>query len=166
DQAMGMIRAENISGLVHLRNVTGTIYASSFSGNVFIERAVETPTRSNGRWRRGWQRYLPFSPSTGSILAKSISGNVKVDLVRLEGASLNRMEFGSTAGNVEVKMPASLGAMVDMETTVGQVDTDFPLTVIKNVTGIGGSARGAVGDGTRELKISSVSGNVSLRKNQ
>lgn len=166
DQAMGMIRAENISGLVHLRNVSGTLYASSFSGDVFIERAAETPTRGNGRWRRGFQRYLPFGNSTGSVIAKSISGNVKVELVRLEGATLNRMEFGSTSGNVQVKMPEGLGAMVEMATIVGQVATDFPLTVIKNITGVGGSARGKVGDGARELVISSVSGSVSLLKNQ
>jgi DUF4097 and DUF4098 domain-containing protein YvlB len=165
DQAMGMIRAENISGLVHLRNVSGTLYASSFSGDVFIERAAETPTRGNGRWRRGFQRYLPFSNSTGSVIAKSISGNVKVELVRLEGATLNRMEFSSTSGNVQVKMPEGLGAMVEMATAIGQVTTDFPLTVIKNVTGIGASARGKVGDGARELIISSVSGNLSLLKN-
>lgn len=165
DQAIGTIRAENISGLVHLRNVSGAIYASSFSGNVHIERASETPTRGNGRWRRGWQRFLPFGSSTGSILAKSISGHVMVDLVRLEGASLQRMEFVSTSGNVEVKMPASLGASVEMASTIGQVATDFPLTVIRNITGIGASARGKVGDGTRELIIASVSGNVTLLKN-
>jgi len=165
EQAMGMIRAEAVSGKVQLRNLVGTVYASTFSGDVLIERASEAATRGNGRWRRGWQRVLPFNSSTGSILAKSISGNIKVDLVRLEGASLGRMEFGTTAGNVEVKMPANLGALVEMATLIGQVVTDFPLPVLKNATGLGGSARGQVGDGTRELVISSVTGNVALMKN-
>jgi DUF4097 and DUF4098 domain-containing protein YvlB len=161
----GMIRADNISGLVLLRNVSGMIYASSFSGDVVIEQATEGTTRSNGRWRRGYQRYLPGAPLVGAVLAKSTSGNVKVDLVRLAGSSMSRMEFSSLSGNVEVKMPESLGAMVEMTTLIGKLETDFPLTIVKSEFVPGASARGRVGDGSRELKISSVTGNVALRKN-
>lgn len=165
EDVIGMIRADNVSGVILLRNVSGTMYASSFSGDVMIERGAETLSRSNGRWRRGYRRYFPGDQPVGSVLAKSISGNVKVDLVQLTNSSLNQMEFSSLSGNVEVKMPGNLGATVEMSTVIGNVETDFPLTVVKSEIGLGGSARGRVGDGSRNLKITSTSGNVSLRKN-
>ncbi len=166
---MGMIRADNVSGLILLRNVSGTMYASSFSGDVLIERATETVVQVNGRtngyWRRGYRRFLPSAPSVGSVLAKSISGNVKVTLVQLANSSLNQMEFSSVSGNVEVKVPDNLGADVEMTTLIGKLETDFPLTIVKSEIGLGSSARGRVGDGARTLKIASTAGNVSLRKN-
>ena len=165
DDVRGMVRADNVSGFILLRNVTGTLYASSFSGDVTVEQAAETATRGNGRWRRGYQRFRPGDLPAGSILAQSVSGNVKVMLSRLDEAGTRQMEFGSVSGNVEVRVPESLGAFVEMTTLVGKVEIDFPLVIIKDVLGLGTSARGQVGDGSRKLKISSTAGNLSLRKN-
>ncbi len=174
EEVMGMIRADNISGLIVLRNVSGTIYASSLSGDVTIEQATEivpTPSsgqssgRSNGGVRRVERRYLRGDQPNNSVLAKSISGNVKVTLVQLASSNMNQMEFTSLSGNVEVRMPENLGADVEMSTVVGKVETNFALTVVKSEIGIGGSARGRLGDGSRGLKITSTSGNVSLWKN-
>ena len=140
-EAVGTLRAKSVSGDVHVKEVSGTINASSVSGDVSVGEA------------------------SGAISAKSTSGSVKVDLLRLEGAHTNRLDFGSVSGNVEVKMPGSLGAEVEMSTMSGHLETDFPITIEKREFGPGRSARGRVGDGARALKLSSVSGNVSLRRN-
>lgn len=165
EDVKGMVRADNVSGVILLRNVTGTLYASSFSGDVTVEQAAETATRGNGRWRRGYQRFRPGDLPMGSILAQSVSGNVKVMLARLDEAGTRQMEFSSVSGNVEIRVPESLGAIVEMATMVGKLETDFPLVVVKDVLGLGSSARGQVGDGARKLKITSTAGNISLRKN-
>ena len=140
-EAVGTLRAKSVSGNVSVREVSGTINATSVSGNVTVGEA------------------------SGAVSAKSTSGSVKVDLLRLEGANTNRLEFGSVSGDVEVKMPGSLGAEVEMTTLSGNLETDFPITIEKREFGPGRSARGRVGDGARALKLSSVSGNVSLRRN-
>lgn len=141
-EAMGTIRAKSVSGNVNVREVAGTVHANSVSGDVTVGEA------------------------SGAVSAKSTSGNVQVDLLRLEGgANMNRMEFGSVSGNVEVKMPGSIGAEVEMSTMSGHLETDFPITIEKREFGPGRSARGRVGDGTRTLKLSSVSGSVYLRRN-
>jgi DUF4097 and DUF4098 domain-containing protein YvlB len=140
-EAMGTIRAKSVSGDVNVKEVAGTIQANSVSGDVAVEQA------------------------SGAVSAKSTSGNVRVDLQRLEGSNANRMEFGSVSGNVEVKMPGSVGAEVEMSTMSGHLETDFPITIEKREYGPGRSARGRVGDGSRALKLSSVSGNVYLRRN-
>jgi hypothetical protein len=140
-EAMGTIRAKSVSGDVNVKEVAGTVQANSVSGEVTVEQA------------------------SGAVTAKSTSGNVRVDLQRLEGANANRMEFGSVSGNVEVRLPGSLGAEVEMSTMSGHLETDFPITIEKREFGPGRSARGRVGDGSRTLRLSSVSGNVYLRRN-
>lgn len=140
-EAMGTVRAKSVSGQVNVKEVAGTINANSVSGDVAVEQA------------------------SGAVSAKSTSGNVRVDLLRLEGANTTRLEFGSVSGNVEVKMPGSLGADVEMSTMSGHLETDFPITIEKKEFGPGRSARGRVGDGARALRLSSVSGNVFLRRN-
>lgn len=139
-EAVGTLRAKSVSGNVSVREVSGTITASSVSGDVTVGEA------------------------SGAVSAKSTSGSVKVDLLRLEGSNANRLEFGSVSGNVEVKLPGSLGAEVEMSTLSGHLETDFPITIEKREFGPGRSARGRVGDGARMLKLSSVSGNVLLRR--
>lgn len=140
-EAMGTIRAKSVSGNVNVKEVAGTVHANSVSGEVSVEQA------------------------SGAVTAKSTSGNVRVDLLRLEGSNANRMEFGSVSGNVEVKMPGSIGAEVEMSTLSGSLETDFPITIEKKEFGPGRSARGRIGDGMRTLRLSSVSGNIYLRRN-
>jgi DUF4097 and DUF4098 domain-containing protein YvlB len=90
-----------------------------------------------------------------------VSGNVEVDINRLEGT--DDMKFSSVSGNVNVRMPEGLDAQVSMSTLSGALDTDFPVEVKEKRYGPGRSASGRVGDGSRQLHMSSVSGNISLR---
>jgi DUF4097 and DUF4098 domain-containing protein YvlB len=82
-------------------------------------------------------------------------------MTRLEGAG--DMKFSSASGDVEVRMPSGLDARVHLSTLSGSIDTNFPLQVEKSQHGPGQSARGQLGAGSREVRISTVSGNVSLK---
>jgi len=127
----------SVSGNVKARGIAGSLRASSVSGNVRIEDV------------------------TGTVSASSVSGNVEVDINRLEGA--DDMKFSSVSGNVRVRMPSGLDATVDMSSLSGALDTDFPVEVKEKRYGPGRSAHGRLGDGTRRLSLSSVSGNISLK---
>ena len=96
----------------------------------------------------------------GTASAKSVSGNVDVEIMQLSGAQ--DMDFGSVSGNVRVKLPAALDADVRMSTMSGGLKTDFPLTIEEPERGPGRRANGRIGGGSRQLKLSSVSGSVSL----
>ena len=150
----GKIHADNVSGWILMRNVAGAMFASSFSGDVMIDQATETATTLGEN-----------SQPRDSILAKSISGNIKVTLIQLNDSAMNRMEFSSLSGNVEVRVPENLGADVEITTMIGRLITDFPLMIAAPPFWFGGSARGRVGNGAHELIITSVVGNVSLLKN-
>ncbi len=133
---IGEINAKSVSGNVSVRNASGPVEATSTSGNVSVDEI------------------------TGTVNAKSVSGNVDVTILQLSGA--RDMDFSSVSGNVHVRLPASLDAEVKMSTTSGNVKTDFPLTVVKPEYGPGQRAFGRVGGGAHQLKVTSVSGNVSL----
>ncbi len=128
----------SISGNVRLADVTGRVRARSISGSVEV------------------------TDIAGIVSASSTSGDVDVYLKRIEGAG--DMEFSSISGNVMVRAPASLEAYVSMSTISGNLATDFPIEVQERRYLPGRSARGRLGAGTCNIRISSVSGRVSLMK--
>jgi DUF4097 and DUF4098 domain-containing protein YvlB len=132
----GDLRARSTSGNVTVRGVTGAVNATSTSGNVHVGEI------------------------NGTVSGRSTSGNVEVEIAQLSGAG--DMEFASTSGNVHVKMPANLDADVRMSTTSGGLKTDFPLTIEEPERGSGRRAAGRIGGGSRNLRLSSTSGSVSL----
>jgi hypothetical protein len=132
----GDLRARSVSGNVTVKGITGTVNASSVSGNVRV------------------------GENNGAVSGKSTSGNVEVEIAQLTGAG--DMEFASVSGNVLVKLPASLDAEVKMSTLSGGLKTDFPLQIEEPERGPGRRATGRIGGGSRNLKLSSTSGNVSL----
>lgn len=134
----GEVNAKSVSGEVTVNNAAGSVNASSVSGNVRVGK-VE-----------------------GTVNAKSTSGNVEVEILSLEGTG--SMEFHSVSGNVRVKMPGNLDASVNLSTMSGDLKTDFPLTIEESKIGSGRKASGRLGSGSRNLKLSSVSGDVDLLK--
>src|SRR3989441_12684060 len=72
------------------------------------------------------------------------------------------VEFRTVNGGITLDLPPSLSAEVRAETVNGEIFTDFPLTV----TGKLGPRRvtGTIGGGGRQLAVSTVNGNIRLRK--
>lgn len=134
----GDLRARSVSGEVTVKSVNGKTNASSVSGRVIVDEAA------------------------GSVSAKSTSGEVRVVITRLQGTEA--MEFASVSGSVNVKLPASLDATVEMSVLSGDLKTDFPLQIEDRGKGPGQKASGQVGAGSRRLRLSSVSGSLSLLK--
>jgi DUF4097 and DUF4098 domain-containing protein YvlB len=132
----GDLRARSTSGNVTVSGVSGAVNANSTSGDVHVGEV------------------------NGTVNARSTSGDVVVEIVQLNGAG--DMDFISTSGNVRVKLPANLDADVRMSTTSGGLKTDFPLTIEEPDRGPGRRATGRIGGGSRNLKLTSTSGNVSL----
>ncbi len=144
----------SVSGNVDIDNINGTIKAKSVSGNVVVRSAAGTVSATSVSGN------VVVGDVNGTATAKSTSGNVEVAIRSLEGAE--SMDFASVSGNVQVKLPANLDADVKMSTMSGDLKTDFPLTIEEPKNGPGRRASGRVGGGSRGLKVSSVSGNVSL----
>jgi hypothetical protein len=131
-------RVLSVSGNVSLADVTGRVKAESTSGDVMVKNV------------------------SGIVSASTTSGSVDVYISKIEGSG--NMRFSSTSGSVRVKAPANLDAIVDMSTISGSLTTDFPINVLERRYGPGRSAHGQLGAGTCSIRITSVSGRVSLTK--
>jgi DUF4097 and DUF4098 domain-containing protein YvlB len=146
-----------------LSTASGDITMSSLSGDMVVHTASGdvTITDVSGRVDAATASgEMKVRNVTGTVSAKSASGNVDVQLARLEGTG--NMEFASASGDVRVSAPADLDGNVQMSSATGGVRTDFPLQVERSEYGPGERASGRLGGGSRNLRISSASGNVSL----
>ncbi len=83
------------------------------------------------------------------------SGGVTADL-RVDPTALS-VETGS--GNIAITAPATLGAEVDIETSSGEVESDFPLQVTRHSRE---HLVGRIGNGQGKIEIETGSGDVRL----
>lgn len=86
------------------------------------------------------------------------SGRITADLQR-DVASLHA-ETGS--GDVALHAPATLGAEVEIETSSGDIETDFPLQITRHSRD---HMVGTIGDGKGTIAIETGSGEIRLLKN-
>jgi DUF4097 and DUF4098 domain-containing protein YvlB len=144
--ASGNLRAEGFSGRLNLSTASGDVSVRGVGGEIKASSASGT---------------VKVADATGSVNASSASGDVEVELTRLEGNG--DMRFSSASGDVHVRLPASIDAQVSMSTVSGSIETNFPIEVKTSHYGPGSRAQGQLGNGSRTLKLSSASGNISLK---
>jgi DUF4097 and DUF4098 domain-containing protein YvlB len=143
--ASGNLRAEGFSGRVSISTASGDVSVRGLGGQIKASTASGT---------------VRVADSSGTVNASSASGDVEVELTRVEGGN---MTFSTASGDVHVRLPSNIDAQVSMSTVSGSIETNFPLEVKTNRYGPGSRAQGQLGNGARTLKISSASGNVSLK---
>ncbi len=131
-------RLGSVSGNVEITGIRGNIRASSVSGAVTVRDA------------------------TGVVNASSVSGSVDAQIARIEGTG--EMKFSSVSGSVNVRAPLNSNMDIEMSTVSGGLETDFPIEIHGPEYGPGRSARGTVGAGGNSLRLSSISGKVSLTR--
>jgi len=132
-------RLSSVSGDISLRGISGRVRAESVSGDVLVEEV------------------------NGIVSASTVSGDLDVQIARLEGSE--DMKFSSVSGDVRVRVPANLDAEIEMSSLSGSLKTDFPIEIKERRYGPGRSASARVGSGARSLKVSTVSGRISLERN-
>jgi hypothetical protein len=144
--ASGNVKAEGFSGRMTLSTASGDVTVRSVGGDIKAATASGT---------------VHVADASGTVNASSASGDVDVELTRLEGDG--DMRFSTASGDVHVRMPSNIDAQVSMSTASGDIETNFPLQVETDRYGPGKRAEGRLGSGARSLKLSSASGNVSLK---
>jgi hypothetical protein len=144
------------SGNIQLRNVTGRTSARTASGDVLAEGLtgeVDVATASGE---------VRVQNITGTVNARSASGDVEAEIAQLEGSG--DLKFSTASGDVHVKLPANADATVHMSSRSGSISTDFPIEVQKDEYGQYSRANGRIGNGSRNIHISSASGSINLAR--
>lgn len=107
---------------------------------------------------------MEFIDVTGPIVAYTLSADLEVTFAALSSDSPTSL--GSTSGDIDVTLPASTKAIVNMATVSGGIYTAFDFDMgDQEMSRIGGqNARGKLNGGGVELGLKSVSGDIYIRK--
>lgn len=133
--------AAMVTGDVEVENVRSRVTANSVSGDVYVS-------------------------TTETARAGSVSGSLDVTMGSTDWRDLS---FRTVSGDITLTLPANLTTSVDFESLSGDLDSDFDLVVRDRHRHrwVGARLRGSIGDedgGGRSLSLSTVSGDVRIRK--
>lgn len=98
--------------------------------------------------------------TTGLAEASTVNGSVYVEMGRADWP--DELDFSTVNGKITLILPAKLDTEVRASTVNGDMESDFPMTV----SGRFGPRRwrGTIGAGGRSLSLSTVNGEIRLRK--
>jgi lia operon protein LiaG len=162
------------SGAVQVGNARGDLSVDTGSGGVAVSdvrgKSISVNTGS-GDVTASDLRSNELSIETGSgdiqvtglvapqLALETGSGSVAAD-VQGEVWNVN-VQTGS--GDVTLKLPPTLGAEVDIETSSGDIETDFSVSVTRHARD---HLTGTIGDGRGKIEIETGSGGIKLVKGQ
>lgn len=153
-QAEGDLSVDTGSGAVEVSRIRGgSLSIDTGSGNVTgsdlqgPELSIETGSGDIG--------------VTG-VVAPQVSldtgsGSVTAEL----GGELHQVSVETGSGDVTLKVPPTLGADVEIQTSSGDIETDFPVAVTRHARD---HMTGRIGDGRGKIAIETGSGGIKLVK--
>lgn len=96
----------------------------------------------------------------GLAQASTVNGSVYVEMGRADWT--DELEFSTVNGKIVLTLPATLNTEIRASTVNGDMESDYPLTL----QGRFGPRRwrGTIGNGGRMLNLSTVNGEIRLRK--
>lgn len=129
-----------------LRDISGSIILSAVTGSITIQ---------NGILKKG---------ETLSLV--EISGNIHAQLNRVE--TNEPLVIHSISGNIVLALPLTLSASFTLETVTGKIQSAFPFSDASKNTNqeAGTKIRFEEGKKQCDIQISTVSGNITLKKNK
>lgn len=129
------------------------------AGVVFAGRTVSGDVRAQGLQGDAFVRSVSGNlivSTTGIAEGSTVSGGINASIGRADWG--RDLAFTSVSGNVAVEVPSNTNAAVQASTVSGTIDSDFPLT------GTAVNQQGTLGSGGPTLTLSTVSGDVRLRR--
>lgn len=130
------VAAHGVNGEVRVEGVRGEVEARSVNGPVFVE------TRS------------------GPVSASTVNGSVHAMMSRFDFDF--DLRFSSVNGSVVAEFSQDIDADLDLSTVNGRFRTDFPITITGRIDPR--RLRGRLGKGGPTVRLSTVNGNVELRR--
>ena len=137
--------ALQLSHAIYLKSNSGQIAVSDVAGSIRLEG-----------------RNIEVQNVEGMLYAYSTSGDIKGVMKQTSRRSV--FQFSSSSGNISVQAPDDIGAQVRIQSSTGQVKTDFPLETREMRYGSGKFIQGKLGDGNHIIDIRSLSGTITFSK--
>ena len=98
--------------------------------------------------------------SGGPVQASTVNGSVHATMGRWDGNE--DLNFSTVNGSVVAEFTGDIDADIDLSTVNGSFKTDWPVTITGRIDPK--HLRATLGKGGRRIRLSTVNGNVELRK--
>jgi DUF4097 and DUF4098 domain-containing protein YvlB len=98
--------------------------------------------------------------TTGLAEASTVNGSIYAEMGRANWN--NDLEFSTVNGAITLILPSKLDTEVRANTVNGEIELDYPLTITGRVSPR--RLRGTIGAGGRGLTLSTVNGEIRLKK--
>jgi lia operon protein LiaG len=172
EHTRGRLNLDTGSGEVSVTDAQGDVRLDTGSGRVTVNGVVGTMLdmdTGSGSIRAGDIDVKTLKADVGSgglrldrVKAPRIdvdagSGHVDLDIL----SAIEDLHVDAGSGGITVRLPASLSADVDIETSRGGIDSDFAVETNRFERN---RVRGRIGDGKGRIRIESGSGPVRLIK--
>jgi hypothetical protein len=148
---------KSVSGEITLDGIAGDIDASTVSGNLDVQGArggIAFKTLSGD---------LTVADSVlGRLDAKTVSGRITGDF---DLGPAGSVQAATVSGDVAIRLPAGVGAQVDLRSASGRVDTAFEDLTGGRSPGPA-SVTGTLGEADGKVSVSTVSGSVALLRRE
>ena len=179
--AASRVRASHVRGAMSLDTGSGGVEVSDMTGDLSLDAGSGGAVLDGVRGGK-----LNMDIGSGSLRGRALdvselvadvgSGGIRLTEVKTPRLHLETGSGGSDvellgpveevqveagSGGVTLRLPANLGAAVDIETGSGGIDTDFEVKVQRMERH---ALRGTVGDGRARVRIEAGSGTVRLLK--
>lgn len=149
----GGLSVDTGSGDVLLKTIsTDVLSVDTGSGDIRVDGLTATRLSVD----TGSGDILVTGASVRSIEADAGSGDISLGLL----GDVDDLTADTGSGDVKVTAPKTLGALVDVESSSGEIESDFPIQVTRKEQD---SLRGTLGDGQGSIRIDTGSGDVALR---
>lgn len=133
-QVEGVLRIKATNGKIDLSRSSGDFTLETFSGDIRVEAATQT-----------------------TFNATTVSGDIRFTGSLAPGRD---QQLKSTAGDIELDLPANSGLRLNVTTLTGSIKQNFAL---RDAVVEPHRINGTVGDGTIGLTIDTTSGDVDIR---
>lgn len=153
----GRTVVETITGDVRASRLVGDTRINVIDGDVVlseVEGAVSVQTVSG--------RALMSGVHSGTVHAQTVSGDLRYEGSMERGG---RYDFSSHSGDIRLVLAAGAGAQFSAQSTIGQIYSEFPVTMSTGV--VGGSGRVMnfdIGDGSARVTLETFSGGITIQR--
>ena len=130
------VAAHGVNGEVRVNGVSAEVDAGSVNGSVYV------------------------STQSGPVSASTVNGSVRASMGKFDLRS--DLRFSSVNGTVVAEFGDDIDADVDLSTVNGRFLTDFPVTISGRIDPR--RLRATLGKGGPRIRLSTVNGNVELRR--
>lgn len=149
------LKAKTSSGDVEIKNINSDKFlcectSGSIQGEKITTKDGNADTSSGD---------IKLSEYTGNIDASASSGSINLNFIKMP----EKIDGESSSGDIRVSLPSDSKFSADAETTSGDINCDFPITINKGESDRQ-TLKGTVGSDENKMNLKATSGSIDIIK--